>query len=166
MRAPTHAGSEGAAEPRVPNGHRLDGRRRSRRPTIDPGLTEDGDMHVKSLVVLKTAEPRDQAFRSVRLAPPYDAVTTRVSPHLAQDRMALKLSGKYYRLRRADFRALASTSGLRMSDTDAAIDTMLGSLREAVLAAVLPRLAGYGRGDENAVARMLDLCRERVASFR
>jgi serine/threonine-protein kinase HipA len=128
-------------------------------------LTADGDMHLKNLAVLKTAEPGDQAFRSVRLAPVYDAVTTRVFPRLAQDRMALKLNGKDDRLRRADFRALASTAGLRMSDTDAAIDAMLESLRRALPATALPRLAGYGPGGENAVAKMLDLCKERVASF-
>jgi serine/threonine protein kinase HipA of HipAB toxin-antitoxin module len=92
-------------------------------------LIADGDMHLKNMAVLKTAEPGDQTFRSVRLAPLYDAVTTHVFPALEHDRMALKLNGKDDRLRRADFRALSSTVGLRVSDADAAIDAVLEKLR-------------------------------------
>jgi serine/threonine-protein kinase HipA len=56
-------------------------------------------------VPLKIAEPGDEQFRSVRLAPLYDAVTTRVFPRLQRDRLALKLNGKDARLHRAHFRA-------------------------------------------------------------
>jgi serine/threonine-protein kinase HipA len=65
-------------------------------------LIADGDMHLKNLAILKTAEPGDEQFRSVRMAPLYDAVTTRVFPRLQRDRMALKLNGKDDRLRRAE----------------------------------------------------------------
>jgi len=128
-------------------------------------LIADGDMHLKNMAVLKTAEPGDQAFRSVRVAPLYDTVTTRVFPHLEHDRMALKLNGKDERLRRADFRTLASTVGLRASDADAAIDAVLENLRGVLSTITLPRLPDYGPGGDAVVARMLDLCRERVASF-
>jgi len=88
-------------------------------------LIADGDMHLKNMALLKTAEPGDRLFRSVRMTPLYDAVTTRVFPNLQHDRMALKLNGKDDNLRRADFRTLAATAGLRAADADAAIDDML-----------------------------------------
>lgn len=67
----------------------------------------DGDMHLKNLALLKTAELGSENFEAVRFAPVYDAVTTRVFPGLAHDRMALKLNGKDDRLRPDDFLALA-----------------------------------------------------------
>ena len=45
-------------------------------------LIADGDMHLKNMALLKIAEPGDKQFRSVRMAPLYDAVTTRVFPRL------------------------------------------------------------------------------------
>jgi serine/threonine protein kinase HipA of HipAB toxin-antitoxin module len=69
-------------------------------------LIADGDMHLKNLALLKVAEAGSNHFGSVHIAPLYDAVTTRVFPRLARDRMALKLNGKDDRLRRADFKAL------------------------------------------------------------
>jgi serine/threonine-protein kinase HipA len=80
-------------------------------------LIADGDMHLKNMALLKIAEPGDERFHSVRMAPPYDGVTTRVFPRLKQDRMALKLNGKDDQLRRADFRALAATAGLRAAES-------------------------------------------------
>ena len=68
-------------------------------------------MHLKNLGLLKIAEPGEKQFHSVRIAPLYDAVTTRVFPNLKHDRLALKLNGKDENLRRADFLALATTAG-------------------------------------------------------
>jgi serine/threonine-protein kinase HipA len=128
-------------------------------------LIADGDMHLKNMAVLKIAEPGNPAFRSVRLAPVYDTLTTRVFPRLEHDRMALKLNGKDGNLRRADFRALATIAGLRASDTHAAIDEVLDRMRAAVAAIALPKLPGYSPSGQAAVARTLEICRERVASF-
>ncbi len=84
-------------------------------------LIADGDMHLKNIALLKIAEPGDKQFRSVRMAPLYDAVTTRVFPRLKHDRLALRLNGKDDNLRRADFRALANRSAssktTRVSDS-------------------------------------------------
>ena len=63
--------------------------------------------------LMKIREPEAAGFRSVRVVSLYDAVTTRVFPNLKNDRMALKLNGKNDGLRRADFRKLAATAGLR-----------------------------------------------------
>ena len=67
-------------------------------------------------------------FRSVRMAPLYDAATTRVLPKLKHDRLALKLNGKDDNLRRTDFIALATTAGLRSGDAEAALDSIKGSM--------------------------------------
>ena len=88
-------------------------------------LIADGNMHLKNMAVLKIAEPGNPAFHSVRLAPVYDTLTTRVFPGLEHDRMALKLNGKDERLKRADFLAVSAIAGLRASDTHAAIDEVL-----------------------------------------
>ena len=74
-------------------------------------LIADGDMQLKNAALLRTADPGAKAFASVRFAPLYDAVTTRVFPGLAGDRMALKLNGKDDRLRLRDFLAMARTIG-------------------------------------------------------
>ena len=125
-------------------------------------LIADGDMHLKNLAVLKIAEPADRQFRSVRLAPLYDAVTTRVFPNLHHDRMALKLNGKDDRLRRTDFRALAATAGIRVGDGDAAIDEMTSRLAKAVAATGLPSEIEFSADIRQMVDRMLDICRERI----
>ena len=67
-------------------------------------LIADRDMQLKNMALLKIAHSGDAAFRTVRYAPVYDTLTTRVSPGLAHDRMALKLSGNDERLRRAGYR--------------------------------------------------------------
>ncbi|MBA3590337.1 type II toxin-antitoxin system HipA family toxin, partial [Methylibium sp.] len=128
-------------------------------------LIADGDMHLKNMAVLKVAQRADRTFISVRLAPLYDAVTTCVFPGLARDRMALKLNGKDERLRRADFRALASTAGLRAADADAAMDEVVDRLRTGLRSVALPALPRIGQEGERVLARMFDLCRERVESF-
>ena len=56
-------------------------------------LVADGDMHLKNMAVLKIAAPGEKQFRSVQMAPLYDAVTTRIFPTLKHDRMALTLNG-------------------------------------------------------------------------
>ncbi|WP_395687865.1 type II toxin-antitoxin system HipA family toxin [Caenimonas koreensis] len=128
-------------------------------------LIADGDMHLKNMAILKTAEPGDPAFRSVRLAPVYDTLTTRVFPRLEHDRMALKLNGKDERLRRADFLAVSAIAGLRASDTNAAIDDVRERMRAAVATIALPTLAHYGPAGEDAVTRTLEICRDRIAAF-
>ena len=128
-------------------------------------LIADGDMHLKNMAVLKIADPGAPSFRSVRLAPVYDTLTTRVFPRLEHDRMALKLNGKSERLKRADFLAVSAIAGLRASETNAAINDVLERMRAAVAAITLPTLPRYGPSGEAAVLRTLELCRERIASF-
>ena len=105
------------------------------RRAIFAWLIADGDMHLKNLALPKTARVGSRTFTSVRLAPLYDAVSTRVFPKLANDRMALKLNGKDDRLTRADFRAAAATLGIPVSRAEASCSELV-----EILAAKATRL--------------------------
>lgn len=126
-------------------------------------LIADGDMHLKNMAVLKTAMPGEQVFRSVRIAPLYDAVTTVVFPDLKNDRMALKLNGKDHRLKRADFLRLAATLGVKVSAAEEIIDDMIARL--AATAVALPKGLTYSKDAEEIAARMLAECQRRISTF-
>lgn len=128
-------------------------------------LIADGDMHLKNMALLKIAEPGDTSFGSVRIAPLYDAVTTRVFPQLENDHMALKLAGKDDRLKRADFLRLAATAGINASAAGEAIDAVLTSFKDGLKAVLLPSELHF---DENIMAQadqMLTLCKARLETF-
>jgi serine/threonine-protein kinase HipA len=125
-------------------------------------LVADGDMHLKNMALLKIAESGNKQFRSVRMAPLYDTVTTRVFPNLKHDRIALKLNGKDDNLRRADFRALATNAGLRSSDADNAIDDMKKRLSAELGAIALPSTLEPTPAAQKIVQDVLDLCRARI----
>jgi serine/threonine-protein kinase HipA len=125
-------------------------------------LIADGDMHLKNMALLKIAEPGERQFRTVRMAPLYDVVTTRVFPKLKHDRLALKLNGKDDNLRRADFRVLATTAGLRAGDTEAALDGVLQQLRRAIDTIAMPKVFEFTDETRMMTGEMLDLCRRRI----
>ena len=104
-------------------------------------LIADGDMHLKNVAVLKIAEADAKAFTSVRFAPLYDAVTTRVFPGLGGDRMALKLNGKDDRLTRQDFLALARTIGVSAGDAETAIADLTSRVTNRAQGLQLPVFA-------------------------
>lgn len=128
-------------------------------------LIADGDMHLKNMALLKIAQPGEQKFHSIRMAPLYDAVTTRVFPRLKHDHLALKLNGKDDRLHRADFRAFAGTAGLKISDADAVMDEMLERMNEAVDRITLPKVLEYGAEGEKILTQLIDICRSRIEGF-
>ncbi len=128
-------------------------------------LIADGDMHLKNLAFLKTAESSASTFYSVRLAPLYDAVTTRVFPRLENDHMALKLAGKDDRLKRTDFLKLAATGGLSAADAQDAIDSILRGFEAGLDAISLPSLPNFGGDDAAKADQMLTLCRGRLEQF-
>jgi serine/threonine-protein kinase HipA len=79
--------------------------------------------------------------------------------------MALKLNGKDDRLRRADFKALASTAGMKATDADAAIDKLLSSLSNGLDKLQLsPPLMDGSQGAE-AAANMRNIVRDRISGF-
>jgi serine/threonine-protein kinase HipA len=128
-------------------------------------LIADGDLHLKNMALLKIAEPGDHSFRSVRMAPLYDAVTTRVFPNLKHDRMALKLNGRDDNVRRADIRALAVNAGLTVTDADAATDSMLHAMKVAVERVALPEKIARTVDPNSVIAGMLEICRNRINAF-
>ena len=122
-------------------------------------------MHLKNMGLFKIAEPGIAQFTSVRMAPLYDAVTSRVFPRLERDRMALKLYGKDDRLRRADFKAVASTVGLKASDAATATEELVNGLTLALDEITLPApLSDSSPGAETA-ERMRAIVSERLAGF-
>jgi len=125
-------------------------------------LIADGDMHLKNMALLKVAEPGEEKFDSVRMAPMYDAVTTRVFPNLAHDRMALKLNGKDDKLRRIDFKTVATRTGLKAATADETIDGMIAAMKNAVDKVSMPVLAHYG---PDVAGQVLDIVRSRLAGF-
>lgn len=105
-------------------------------------LIADGDMHLKNLAMLKVADAGAKVFTSVRFAPLYDAVTTRVFPGLAGDRMALKLNGKDDRLTRQDFFTLARTIGMTGEQAQTAMSEIATRVADCAPALNLPEFAG------------------------
>jgi serine/threonine-protein kinase HipA len=128
-------------------------------------LIADGDMHLKNIALLKVAEPGEEKFDSVRMAPMYDAVTTRVFPNLAHDRMALKLNGRDDKLRRADFKTVATRASLKAAAADDIIDGLIATMKNAVDKVSLPVLAHYGPDGQAVANQVLDIVRSRLAGF-
>jgi len=135
------------------------------RRAIFAWLIADGDMHLKNLAMLKTADPGARAFTSVRFAPLYDAVTTRVFPGLGGDRMALKLNGKDDRLSPRDFLALARTIGLTAGDAEAGMAELAARLAERAVKLRLPDFAGQSEATKAAQDKVIAIVRERSAAI-
>jgi serine/threonine-protein kinase HipA len=128
-------------------------------------LIADGDMHLKNLALLKIAEANAKSFTSVRFAPLYDAVTTRIFPGLAGDRMALKLNGKDDRLTRGDFLTLARTIGVAQGVAEAVITEVTTNLTKAVKTVRLPGFAAKAEAASAAQGQIIALVRARCAAF-
>ncbi len=128
-------------------------------------LIADGDMHLKNLALLKIAAAGADSFESVRMAPLYDAVTTRVFPGLEHDRMALKLGGKDDRLRRADFLRMAATAGIPAHAADAAIDELTKGFATGLDQIIVPDVPNLAAEITAKAEQMLELCRERIAAW-
>jgi serine/threonine-protein kinase HipA len=126
-------------------------------------LIADGDMHLKNLAMLKTAEAGAKVFTTVRFAPLYDAVTTRVFPGLAGDRMALKLNGKDDRLDRRDFLALARTIGLTAADSEIVITDLSEHLIARAGTLQLPDFAKHSEAAGAIQERVLAIVSERCS---
>lgn len=135
------------------------------RRAIFAWLIADGDMHMKNLALLKTADAGAKAFTTVRFAPLYDAVTTRVFPGLGNDRMALKLNGKDDRLNAQDFLALARTIGLTAGDAGAAVTELAARLAERALTLRLPDFAGHAEAAKSAQGKLMAIVSERSAAI-
>lgn len=128
-------------------------------------LIADGDMHLKNMALLKIAAPGRVDFSSVRMAPLYDAVTTRVFPNLQHDRMALKISGKDERLKRADFKRFAATAGIPAAAADTAMDELRAALARGLEQLALPPPLTDGSVGAERAAQVREIVGERLDSF-
>ena len=91
-------------------------------------LIADGDFHLKNMAVLRIVPDGAQNFSSVRFAPTYDAVTTRVFPGLENDDLALSLAGKRNRLSSKDFIRAGVTMGINAEVARDFVETLCGRL--------------------------------------
>ena len=128
-------------------------------------LIADGDMHLKNLAVLKTVEPEKRQFSTVRFAPLYDAVNTRVFPSFADDHMALKLNGKDDHLTRHDFIALARTIELPLGRADAILAQTVARIGDALSILALPEFAHASRGVTAAQVEFKGIVQSRLQAF-
>lgn len=128
-------------------------------------LIADGDMHLKNMALLKIAEPGRGDFSSVRMAPLYDAVTTRVFPNLQHDRMALKITGKDERLKRADFKRFAATAGIPAAAADTAMDALVAAVARGLEQLALPTALTDGSVGAERAALMREIVGERLDTF-
>ncbi|SCB39634.1 type II toxin-antitoxin system HipA family toxin [Rhizobium lusitanum] len=128
-------------------------------------LIADGDMHLKNMAVLKIAEPGSGHFNSVRMAPLYDAVTTRVFPNMQYDHLALKITGKDERLKRADFKRFASTVGIPAAAADTTMDELVAALARGLDNLALPPPLTNGSAGADRAAQMQAIVRERLETF-
>jgi len=116
-------------------------------------LMADGDFHLKNMADLKVAPDGAENFTSVRFAPAYDAVTTRVFPGLENDRLALSLAGKRNRLSSNDFVRAGVTMGM---DAGTARD-IVGSLCDRLSAHLEDLEPGSDR-----VNRAIEIWKQRI----
>lgn len=128
-------------------------------------LIADGDMHLKNIAMLKIAAPRARVFESVRMAPLYDALTTRVFPGLHNDHMALKLAGKDDRLHLADFETCARTIDLPLRKAREIIENLLAALGEAMDVIALPPIVQESASASETAEAVLQIVRSRHAAL-
>jgi len=118
---------------------------------------------MKNLAVLCIAEPETDTFFSVRLAPLYDAVSTRVFPKLAGDRMALKLNGRDDRLGLDDFLAAGKIMGV----SSAAVQTACRELTERLDTSVATlRLPAAAQAAAPLLGALVSIIETRSAALR
>lgn len=130
-------------------------------------LIADGDMHLKNLALLKIAAPGANSFKTVRMAPLYDAVTTRVFARLAGDRMAFKINGKDDRLKLRDFLTAARTIDLPADRAEGIVTDMAKALLRAVDKVTLPSFvsAWEKRNGLTVRSNVLKIVEERSAEL-
>jgi len=122
-------------------------------------------MHLKNMALLKITLPGGGDFRPVRMAPLYDAATTRVFPNLQHDRMALKISGKDERLRRADLMRFAATAGIPAAAAGRATDDLISALMRGLDGLPLPPPLTDGSAGAERAVQMRTIVRGRLAAF-
>jgi serine/threonine-protein kinase HipA len=86
-------------------------------------------------------------------------------PKLAKPGRELDWRGKDDNLRRADFRALATSSGLKAADADTAIDDTLRQIALGIDRFSLPKTIECSTRMEKMIEGMIDTCPSRAEAF-
>lgn len=128
-------------------------------------LVADGDMHLKNVAMLKIAAPRARTFESVRMAPLYDTLTTRVFPGLHNGHMALKLAGKDDRLRWTDFETCARTIDLPLRKARDIADHLLTALGHSLNTITLPPSVRDTALARDTAETVLDIIRTQITAL-
>lgn len=92
-------------------------------------LMADGDFHLKNMAVLRIAPVGGQEFTSIRFAPTYDAVTTRVFPGLEKNQLAMSRAGKRSPLSFRDLVRAGATMGIGARAARDIVDSLCRRLR-------------------------------------
>jgi serine/threonine-protein kinase HipA len=79
--------------------------------------------------------------------------------------MALKLNGKDDKLRRADFKTVATRASLKAATADEIIDELIAAMKNAVDKVSLPVLAHYCPDGQSVASQVLGIVRSRLAGF-
>lgn len=88
-----------------------------------------------------------------------------VFPNLQNDHMALKISGKDERLKRADFRRFAATAGIPVAAADTAMDELAATLARGVDELALPDPPTDGSVGAERAAQIRVIVRQRLEAF-
>jgi serine/threonine-protein kinase HipA len=76
------------------------------------------------------------------------------------------LNGKDDKLRRADFKTVATRAGLKAATADEIIDGLIATMKNAVDKLVsVPVLAHHGPDGQAVAGQVLDIVRSRLAGF-
>ena len=100
-------------------------------------LLENGDFHLKNLSLVKVAAPQLDRFRSVRLSPAYDIMSTKffkdfASPPQDFETLALSVNGKQSGFTTDDFVAFGAAIGIPEGEAARMVlDTCRGVVKEA-----------------------------------
>ncbi len=80
--------------------------------------------------------------------------------------MALRLNGEDERLRRADFAAVATLAGMRALDANAMMDELLERLTIAIDTIEVPAPCSQSATAQIMITKTLEICRQRIMSFK
>ena len=120
-------------------------------------LIADGDFHLKNMAVLRVIPYGAESFASVRFAPTYDIVTTRVFPGLENDDLALALAGKRDRLSMKDFVRAGVTMGIAAEVAQELVASLCDRLSEHL---------GEVESASDRVNRAHEIWKERIETIR
>jgi serine/threonine-protein kinase HipA len=108
-------------------------------------LVANGDYHLKNMSFLKVAAPTLDHFESVRLAPAYDMLCSRIFPRFYNDGLSLPIAGKRDNLSMRDFLDLAETCKVRKQEAMQIVESIAREMARHALAIYEPLMTALQR---------------------